>query len=224
MLAERKQNQPWVEPFVGGANMIDKVDGVRIGGDSNAYLIDMWCQLQKGWVPPSFVSEDEWRKVKEEMDASYEKYYIAFVRLGCSFGADWNGGYARNVRKDKPNAEELNRTTKSYCGQSQRNLLKQVPKLDGVDFFCRKYNELKIPPMSLIYCDPPYEGTTKYKDDFDHAKFWQWCRDMSSAGHTVFISEYNAPSDFKCVWEQEINNTLNNTAKTSKAVERLFTV
>jgi len=27
MLAERKPDQWWVEPFVGGANMIDKVEG-----------------------------------------------------------------------------------------------------------------------------------------------------------------------------------------------------
>ena len=31
MLAERKPDQWWVEPFVGGANMIDKVEGNRIG-------------------------------------------------------------------------------------------------------------------------------------------------------------------------------------------------
>jgi DNA adenine methylase len=31
MLAERKPDQWWVEPFVGGGNMIDKVDGNRIG-------------------------------------------------------------------------------------------------------------------------------------------------------------------------------------------------
>ena len=41
MLAEcEKQGiTKWVEPFVGGANMIDKVEGPRIGNDSNPYLI-----------------------------------------------------------------------------------------------------------------------------------------------------------------------------------------
>lgn len=36
--------------------------------------------------------------------------------------------------------------------------------------------------------------------NFDHDKFWQWGRDMSIVGHTVFVSEYNAPADFECVW------------------------
>jgi DNA adenine methylase len=31
MLAERDPEQWWVEPFVGGANMIDKVQGKRMG-------------------------------------------------------------------------------------------------------------------------------------------------------------------------------------------------
>lgn len=175
-------------------------------------------------TPPDFVSEEDWRKVKTEMENEYEKYYIAFVRLGCSFGADWNGGYARNVRKDKPNAELLNSTTKSYCGQSKRNILKQLPNLNGVEFLHSSYQDLEIPPNSLIYCDPPYEGTTKYKDDFNHAEFWEWCRQKQKEGHKVFVSEYNAPEDFKCIYEHEINNTLNNTAKTTKAIEKLFTL
>lgn len=224
MLEHRKDDMVWVEPFVGGANMIDKAEGRRIGADFNEYLIAMWKELQRGWTPPSFVSEDDWRDVKTQMENKYEKHYIAFVRLGCSFGADWNGGYARNVRKDKPNADLLNSTTKSYCGQSKRNILKQLPNLKDVEFVNCSYQDLEIPKNSLIYCDPPYEGTTKYKDDFNHTEFWEWCRDKTKEGHKVFISEYNAPEDFKCVYEHELNNTLNNTAKTTKAIEKLFTL
>lgn len=222
IMLENRNGRTWVEPFVGGANMIDKVEGKRIGADFNEYLIAMWKELQNGWTPPDFVSEEDWRDVKEQMENKYEKHYIAFVRLGCSFGADWNGGYARNVRKDKHNAELLNSTTKSYCGQSKRNILKQLPNLKGVEFIHSSYQDLEIPLNSLIYCDPPYEGTTKYKDDFNHVDFWEWCRTKAKQGHLVYVSEYNAPSDFECVYSSEINNTLNNTAKTTKATEKLF--
>ena len=47
ILKDRKQNQYYVEPFVGCANMIDKVSGNRIGADANKYLIAMWKGLQK---------------------------------------------------------------------------------------------------------------------------------------------------------------------------------
>jgi formyltetrahydrofolate hydrolase len=89
-------------------------------------------------------------------------------------------GNHEDLRKDKPNAELLNRTTKSYCGQSKRNILKQLPKLKDVNFINGSYLDMVIPPNSLIYCDPPYEGTTAYKDGFDHNVFWQWCRDKAN--------------------------------------------
>lgn len=222
ILKDRKEGQWYVEPFVGGANMIDKVDGNRIGYDSNEYLISLLIELKNGWTPPLFVSEEEWRDVKSEMDKKYPKHYIAFVRLGCSFGSDWNGGYARNVRKSAPNADFINQTTKSYCRQSANNMLKQAEKFNGITFSHSSYDSAFIPPQSIIYCDPPYAGTTKYKDDFDHDKFWQWCREKAAEGHRVFISEYNAPDDFVCVWQQELNVSVARKGKHKKAIEKLF--
>jgi DNA adenine methylase len=70
----------------------------------------------------------------------------------------------------------------------------------------------------LIYCDPPYNNTQQYKDKFKSEPFWQWCRDKVKEGHTVFISEYSAPQDFKCIWEKKIINNLNN----KNNIERLF--
>lgn len=37
ILKERKPEQWYVEPFVGGCNIIDKVDGNRLGSDKNKY-------------------------------------------------------------------------------------------------------------------------------------------------------------------------------------------
>ena len=41
----------YIEPFVGGCNTMSQVGGKRYGYDSNPYLIAMWKQLQKGWIP-----------------------------------------------------------------------------------------------------------------------------------------------------------------------------
>lgn len=46
MLEHRKEGQWWVEPFVGGGNMIDKVTGNRIGADNNKYLIALLKEMQ----------------------------------------------------------------------------------------------------------------------------------------------------------------------------------
>ena len=97
--------------------------------------------------------------------------------------------------------------------------------LQGVVLMVKSYRELIIPPEAIIYCDPPYEGTTGYsnKSAFNHSDFWQWCRDKSDEGHTVFISEYNAPDDFICVWSKEHYTRANKDNNKDPRTEKLFT-
>jgi len=80
----------------------------------------------------------------------------------------------------------------------------------GVKFDNKDYSELQIPDNSIIYCDIPYKGTKQYSTskDFDHENFWCWCREKSIQGHTVYVSEYNAPDDFVCVWQKEAKSSL----------------
>lgn len=207
----RKEGQAWVEPFVGGANMIDKVDApLRIGGDFNEYVIALYHALQSGWVPPTVLSEDEYNHYKQYKEC-YDKGLIGYVGFPCSYGAKWFGGYCRSKTEDR-----------DYIGEAYRNVTKQLPLIHDVMFFNASYDDLPFPDESLIYCDPPYEGTTKYRDAFDHGKFWQWCRDKSDEGHTVFVSEYNAPADFACVWEKQVNSSLTKDTGGKKATEKLF--
>ena len=126
------------------------------------------------------------------------------------------GSYVRNdVLKKSGRVEH-------YQKEQINNILKQSTKISDVVFKCSSYDALDIPANSIIYCDPPYNGTTKYKDSFDSDAFWQWCRDKAKEGHTVYVSEYNAPEDFKCIWEKQINSNLGGTSKT--ATEKLFTI
>lgn len=227
ILKNRKPNQWYVEPFCGGCNIIDKVSGNRIANDSNQYLISMWKALQNGWIPPDYVNESTYNDVRKNPQ-NYDEHFVAFVQFGCSFGAKWNGGFARNIKKDTINSDILNRGIKNYCRQSKINILKQLPKLHGVKFTNVDYSDMIIPLKSVIYCDIPYGSTIKYKDDFDHEKFWQWCRDKVDEGHEVFISEYNAPDDFTCIWYEDVicnvgaNNKIDKANK--KRTERLFTL
>jgi DNA adenine methylase len=219
IMLENRNGRTWVEPFVGGANMIDKVDGKRIGADFNEYLICLLTALQDGYVPPKFVTEDEYKKVRTE---KLLEPRTAFIGFGCSYSGKWFGGYARNIRKDAPDAERLNMTTRNYCAESKRNLIKQLPNIMDVEFVHSSYQDLEIPDNSLIYCDPPYEGTTKYKDGFSHTEFWEWCRTKAKEGHQVFISEYNAPNDFKSIYSKEVNSSLTKETGSKKANEQLF--
>ena len=116
---------------------------------------------------------------------------------------------------------------RDYAAEAYRNVVKQTPKLYGAYFRLASFDKLEIPRESIIYCDPPYEGTAKYKGndtELDHVAFWQWCREKKAEGHTIFISEYNAPEDFRCVWEKEVNSSLTKNTGAKKATEKLFTI
>lgn len=221
ILKDRKPEQCYVEPFVGGCNMIDKVGGYRIGNDRHKYLIALFKAIINGWEPPEYVDEETYKDVRENKD-KHDDHFVGFVGFGCSYSGKWFGGFARNVRKDAPDAEILNKTKRNYCAESKRNIMRQASKLQDVILYNVDYWMMYIPLNSIIYCDPPYAGTTKYKDGFDHDTFWKWCREMVRVGHTVFVSEYNAPEDFECVWEKTVNNTLTKDTGSKQGVEKLF--
>ena len=206
-------NQWYVEPFVGGANMIDKIEHpYKLGADNNKYLIALLEAVQNGQELPEHITKDEYIAVKTNKD-NYPDWYVGFVGFICSFRAKFFGGYS-GYYTTKTGIQ------RNYIKERINNILKQ--NLDGIKLVCSSYDALDIPANSIIYCDPPYNGTTKYKDSFDSDAFWQWCRDKAKEGHTVYVSEYNAPEDFKCIWEKQINSNLGGTSKT--ATEKLFTI
>ena len=56
----------YYEPFVGGANIIDKIDcSLRIGNDIHPQLIAMFLALQNGWNPPEHITEEEYQKIND---------------------------------------------------------------------------------------------------------------------------------------------------------------
>lgn len=212
MLRDRLPGQYWVEPFVGGANMIDKVDGLRIGGDSNKYLIALLKEMQ-AQIPfqPPHVGEKEYKDIKNNKDA-YPDWLVGYAGFNLSFAAKFFGGY----RRDKAGVRD-------YANEAQQNLQAQQNKLIGVDFVCGDYRELTIPSNSLIYCDPPYRNTTGYKDKFDHDEFYIWCKTKADEGHTLFLSEYNAPLDlFECVYEKNVASNLDVNSKGKRETEKLY--
>lgn len=143
------------------------------------------------------------------------KFVIGWIGWMASYnGKFYDGGYSGHDVKGR-----------DYISEQIRNTEKQIPLLKGVEFTCMDYKDFESAEPCLIYCDPPYKGTTKYSTskNFDHDHFWQWCRDQKAKGHTIFISEYDAPEDFKCIWEKQITNSLS-TKTTYKPTEKLFTL
>ena len=114
-----------------------------------------------------------------------------------------------------------------YQNESRNSIFKQIEFLKEVKFESKNYFEVQIPKNSIIYFDPPYKGTTKYFTEFDHDFFYNYVRKLKNEGHQVFVSEYEMPSDFICIWEKEVKSSLSANGKiggSKSSVEKLFTL
>lgn len=205
------EEQYYVEPFCGGCNLIDKVKGNRIASDNNSYLISMYNAIKDGWIPRTDYTEDEYNYIRTHKE---EQPHIAgYFGFALSYGGKWFGGWCR----DKVNK-------RNYVLEAHNNMLKQIPFIKDIIFTNCSYSQIIPPKNSIIYCDPPYKDTTKYHSDFNYDIFYNWCREMKNLGHQVFVSEYNMPEDFKCVWQKEIVSSLTKNTGGKKGIEKLFTL
>lgn len=219
MLRERLPNQYYIELFVGGCNSIDKVDGLRIGNDINPFLIAMWKGLQNDYGRPYLISKELyslWRNIYNQKKDNYsdeEMFMIGWVGFMGSFnGRFFDGGYSGH-----------NVNGRDYISEQIRNTESQIPFIKDINFTSCNYAELAIPNNSIIYLDIPYKDTKQYSysKNFDYSKLWEYAEHKTFEGNSVFISEYAAPENFKCIWQKEVTNAMN-TTKTYRPIEKLF--
>ena len=193
----------YYEPFVGGCNMIDKIQcSNRVGNDVHKELIALLQKIQSGWIPPDTISEEEYNAVRLNKD-NYPDYYVGLVGFCSTFGSKWFGGYARGYKADKV-------TPRDIPNEAIRNLMAQVPQLQGIKLICKNYLDVDMSNLhnALIYCDPPYEGVTKYSTgEFNHERFYNWCRKVGET-NILCVSEYKMPEDFTCIWQKSVTTSL----------------
>ena len=104
----------------------------------------------------------------------------------------------------------------------QLERLQQLQQLQRLQLYSLNYYDVYIPDGAIIYCDPPYEGTSKYAEgNFNCSDFWEWCRKISKT-HKIYISEYNAPPDFVPVLVFEQRSTLCAKSNSTATIEKLF--
>ena len=93
-----KCNGYW-EPFVGGANMIDKIKcDYKYGTDKHKYLIALLRHVQQTVDDlPDTITEDEYKAVNNNPD-NYPDWYVGLVGFCASYNGKWFGGYANGVK------------------------------------------------------------------------------------------------------------------------------
>ena len=207
----RRTDQCIVETFAGGLNMTAKLTGFRIANDINPYVIALWrALLFENFQPPKYVAKDMYSHIRENKHL-YSEAVVGWVGINCSFKGKFFGGFAGTHKNGR-----------NYQEEAINNTLKQKPYLTGITLTQGDYRDLRIPKNSIIYCDPPYLNTTGYGVKFDTEAFWKWCRSKVQEGHTVYVSEYEAPEDFISIWNQPLRNNLLNTNTRENRNENLF--
>lgn len=209
---ERESNGCLISLFCGSCAVESKLAPhfkSVICNDNHKYLVALWQALQDGYELPEVISEEMYKSIRDNKDDN--PALTGFVGFGCSFGGKFFGGYARN------------KTGTNYAAQSKRSILKDFANLQDAVFTCNDYKDVVIPAGSVVYADPPYGNTTGYTSGkFNTEEFWKYMRKISK-DNMVFISELNAPDDFKCIWERPFTRTLDrNKNNQFKVVEKLF--
>jgi AB1gp56 len=228
MTSHLNKEDYFVDLFCGGCNLIDKVprDFIRLSNDNNEFLIEMWKALQNGWIGETTIERELYNKARDAYNkrdySMFTKAELGWIGHMASFnGRFFAGGYSgHNVQGSKGKARD-------YISESIRNVLNQLPAIKDVVFSCENYDNFILPPADkcVVYCDIPYKGVKQYSTSktFDYEAFYQWCRERSKDGYKVFVSEYNMPDDFECIWEKPVLCSLNQTI-TKKPIEKLFTI
>ena len=215
---ERESNTTLVSLFCGSCavevKLVSTFDTV-ICNDNHKYLIALYQALQNGYDPPAYITEDEYKRVRSNLDKETPEY-VGFVGFGSSFGGKWFGGYGKS---QKPNGE-----IRWHSEETKRALERDMKYLQNVKFTCLDYHDVPIPKHSVVYADPPYANTTTYQGQkFNTDEFWEYMREISK-DNQVYISELTAPDDFECIWEKPFTRTLDrNKDNQFKVTEKLFT-
>ena len=214
----------YIEPFVGGANIIDKIKCQRkIGSDKNKYLIALLRRVQENKPLLEEVPKELYDIARNSFNkgdtTEFQDRELGNIGFLASYNGRWfDGGYAKTGYEKTKNGQRL----RNYYQEAKNNILEQAPRIKNVEFGWCDYRVYKSVSNCVIYVDPPYNGTKQYANaaKFDYKEFWQMMRDLSK-NNIVLISEQNAPDDFLCIWEQEVSRSIKATDK-SKATEKLF--
>lgn len=209
---DRAGASAYIEPFVGGANVIDKIKAeYRVGLDINGYLIALLQYVKSGGVLPDTISREQYAAIRVDKSA-FPAWMVGAAGFLASYNGKFFGGYAGRVNTKQGERD--------YYDEARRDLQKQAAAFQTVDFARFDYRNVSFNDC-VIYCDPPYFGTTGYNGEvFDTAEFWNIIRAWSER-NVVLVSEETAPPDFKCIWSGDVKRTQDNASRKT-ATEKLF--
>ena len=89
----------------------------------------------------------------------------------------------------------LRQAARSWAGQTSRVMVRA--RRLNVDWICADALTCEIPPVDLVYIDPPYENTSGYRGitSAEPGAFWRRAAQVAVRGAPVYMSEAAGPPD-----------------------------
>jgi DNA adenine methylase len=206
----------YLEPFCGALGVFRHMSqyGYRkcIGSDLQPDIIRLWKAVKTGTLRlPGSVSKDQYK-------ARCLSKRPSALRAALGFGLGYRGVFCSGFDNGSSTFAAL---TNSF--ESTGTYIKSNPR---VSFVHKDYRGWR-PRGVLIYCDPPYKASSKRSTFrgvapcFDHQEFWDTMRRWSQNNY-VFVSELQAPKDFKCIWSKKVPVSIEVKNRKNYRQERLF--
>lgn len=216
----RFDDYDYVEPFVGMGHILHRVVNKRVyvASDANPLVIRLLRAVQAGKSLPK-ITRKRYEEVRHKADSSLERAVAAFQ---YSFNGREFGGYVRNYARSNGKIDDIPASRANHYAKLHANPSFQSASLIHCDY---RAHPIRSAAKCLVYCDPPYAGTTGYGGGvaaFDHDAFWQTVRVWSQGNAVVLVSEYAAPKDFACIASRHKASSLAGGHKQTPRVERLF--
>lgn len=161
---------------------------------ANDIETDLYLFWKDDFTLDFFPNEIEYKLYKQDPIPSQRR---CFYRFFMSYGGKSWGGYLERhcIYKDR-----------DFFREFKNSYNKIKPMLKDVEFHNKSYLDFDV-DGAVIYCDPPYENTQGYTTPFDIDEFWERMRYLSKK-NIVFVSSYEAPEDWICIWKKEKRMTL----------------
>lgn len=124
-----EQTGLYVEPFVGGANIIDKVIApCKIGADNDKYLIELLNAAKRGEEIPDTITREEYEAVRGNMSA-YPEWYVGLVGFCASYNAKFFGGLCKRGTHQNRHRQKLHRRGNPKLKKASTKPLQHGPSL-----------------------------------------------------------------------------------------------
>lgn len=187
LLTQRHNTTSYLEPFMGSAAifaaMAPHYPGAAIGADSHPDLMLMWQAAKAGWVPPYYVTREKIDSYRDKSPSAFR----GFVGFGGSFRGLWfqtaHGGAHAKRPNNKPNLHH-----------AALSIARRAPALKDATLLHTDYRAHAPGAGCIVYCDPPYKGTTGYSTgSFSHDEFYATLSNWASSGAIIVVSEEATP-------------------------------